>query len=265
MNPSDPNLNTGGDNATPTPGQSFSPNPAIPPAQPTVAASQPVQAPPADSAAPQAPGVSDTVQPLASAPAQGASPALASKKETLATVALVLAIVGTAIPFCSLAGVIVGFVALKKIKANHSTGRGRAIVAIILGFIFVILGIVMAGLIIMGFIKYPEAIKQALVAPQNTSNQMETKKSPESSPVDTTSQSAADEVLKKDIIKLIYVREVTLGRQGELAVLGVTLKPSEGNSVVEEWKINVAGTESTYKVFLTPTSDGGADVGVERL
>ncbi|MFF1573602.1 DUF4190 domain-containing protein [Leifsonia sp. NPDC058292] len=84
----------------------------------------------------------DIPQQPASSPQYGEqtsySPAPQSGYNTMSIVAFILAF------FVSLVGIILGFVALSQIKRTGEQGRGLAIAAIIIGFVEIVIGVILA-------------------------------------------------------------------------------------------------------------------------
>jgi hypothetical protein len=109
------------------------------PGEPTPQAAAPAYtAPPAPQAYPTAPS---------SYPAYG-QVSTAPRTNVLAIVAFILAF------FISIAGVIVGFIALSQIKRTGEGGRGLALAAVILGFVFLALGIIFVIFWVVLFAEY---------------------------------------------------------------------------------------------------------------
>lgn len=73
---------------------------------------------------------------------QGYAPAAAAKTNTLAIIALVASF------FISIVGIVLGHVALNQIKTTGEGGRGLAIAALVIGYLSVAVGIIVAIIII---------------------------------------------------------------------------------------------------------------------
>jgi len=71
------------------------------------------------------------------------------RNNNLATVALVLSILGWLVPFVAVAGVVVGHVALGKIDRGEACGAGLAKVALAISYAWV--AMIVAGFVILYF------------------------------------------------------------------------------------------------------------------
>lgn len=175
------------------------------------------------------------------------SPAPTNSKEKSALVALILSLFGIVLPILPIAGIIVGFVALRKIKRNQTAGKGMAVAAIVVSVFSIIMQL---GIIFLLFFMAAQDIQSKANTTQNTSSATQS---------DALNNSAADATLRNDLIKAIYVKEAASGHTGSMAVTKVVQLPKQGTAYVEEWTVEVHGVTTTYKLVLTPASDGGID------
>lgn len=73
---------------------------------------------------------------------QGYAPAATAKTNTLAIIALVASF------FISVVGIVLGHVALNQIKTTGEGGRGLAIAALVIGYLSVAVGVIIAIIVI---------------------------------------------------------------------------------------------------------------------
>jgi uncharacterized protein YacL len=73
---------------------------------------------------------------------QGYAPAATAKTNTLAIIALVASF------FISIVGIVLGHVALNQIKTTGEGGRGLAIAALVIGYLSVAVGVIIAIIVI---------------------------------------------------------------------------------------------------------------------
>ena len=182
--------------------------------------------------------------------------------EKSAIVALVLALLRIVLPLLPIAAIIVGFVALRKIKRNQSGGKGMAIAAVIVSAITLLLQIIFVVIVVLLAAKDVQSRSLSTQQKSDVSNAQIQSANSTGSQSDPFSNTAADITLRNDLIKAIYVKEAASGRSGSMAVVSITKMPKQGSAYVEEWMVEVGGVKTTYKLLLTPAADGGIDYAI---
>ncbi len=149
-------------------------------------------------------------------------------------------------------------------KKSH---RGLIIWLIVAGVAFV-LAIIIIAVVIMVYIFGP-LNKSTTSYPATNTNTTSNSTSNSSSSTTTsdTSGSLADATLQRDIISYIAVAASTGGKNvtsSDVVVTSVQQVSKTSTQVIEDWYVTINGTQSVYKVTITPTSDGGADFTVTK-
>jgi hypothetical protein len=189
-------------------------------------------------------------------PSTGSTPN--SNKEKSALVALILSLFGIVFPILPIAAIIVGIVALRKIKRNQTEGKGMAVAAIVVSAFSIILQL---GMIFLLFFMAAQDIQSRANTTQQSSSSS-TQSTSSAAQSDALNSSAADATLRNDLIQAIGVKEAASGHTGSIAITKVVQLPKQGTAYVEEWTVEVHGVTTTYKIVLTPASDGGVDYAI---
>lgn len=218
-------------------------------------------------------GIPTTPPATIQTPSTAAPVAPDSPTNTTALVALILAIFGFFVwIILPIAAIIVGILALKKIKQTGAKGRGMAIGAIVTASLLLLPQLLLTGLFIYAFshpTKNDTSSSSTSSSSSDTATSDNSLSSEGSSASGSTSNplanSQADSTLQQDLIKAVAIKEKVAGRGGELEIVSVTKQPKSGSTYVENWVVKVDGVTTTYKITLMPSSGGGTDYAVETV
>jgi len=182
------------------------------------------------------------------------------KREGLALVSFIVAIIGIFIFILPIVAIVLGIIALVKIPKNGTTGKGFAWAGIIIGSVSILLLIALLLIAIPAMQaqnkQTEDKLKQQNQTTQNISKPTDLTTSNANDPIN---KSQADATLRQDLIKAIAIKENVAGRTGAITIVSVTPQPKQGTSYLETWIVEVDGIKTTYKIKLTPTADGGTD------